>query len=113
MAVGDVCYMWFVLALYFDNIIPNPYGVRKSVFYFLYPGYWTGKGGSKAQEGGICTCFSSSSQLEHVTPYDEDVLQEENNVKQQANEGVVDQMLQSKYVRPCKGLSRINKSWML
>ncbi|XP_021746248.1 ABC transporter A family member 2-like [Chenopodium quinoa] len=82
--------MWFVLALYFDNIIPNPYGVRKSVFYFLYPGYWTGKGGSKAQEGGICTCFSSSSQLEHVTPDDEDVLQEENNVKQQANEGVVD-----------------------
>ncbi|XP_057526863.1 ABC transporter A family member 2-like [Amaranthus tricolor] len=82
--------MWFVLALYFDNIIPNPYGVRKSVFYFLYPGYWTGKGGSEAQEGGVCTCFRSSSQLEHVTPEDEDVLQEETTVKQQAHEGIVD-----------------------
>lgn len=82
--------MWSVLALYFDNIIPNPYGVRKSAFYFLHPGYWTGKGGSKAQEGGICTCFRSSSQLEHISPDDEDVLQEENTVKQQANEGVID-----------------------
>ncbi|XP_010667296.1 ABC transporter A family member 2 isoform X2 [Beta vulgaris subsp. vulgaris] len=82
--------MWFVLALYFDNIIPNPNGVRKSVFYFMYPGYWTGKGGSKAEEGGLCTCFHSSSQLEHPTPEDEDVLQEENIVKQQAHEGVVD-----------------------
>ncbi|KMT02071.1 hypothetical protein BVRB_9g208000 [Beta vulgaris subsp. vulgaris] len=82
--------MWFVLALYFDNIIPNPYGVRKSVFYFLYPGYWTGKGGSKSEEGGICTCFGSSSQLEHITPDDEDVLQEEVTVKQQAHEGGVD-----------------------
>ncbi|XP_021858731.1 ABC transporter A family member 2-like isoform X1 [Spinacia oleracea] len=81
--------LWFVLALYFDNIIPNPYGVRKSAFYFLYPGYWTGKGGSKAQEGGICTCFRSSLQVEQITTDDEDVLKEENNVKQQANEGVV------------------------
>lgn len=43
-----------------------------------------------ASEGGLCTCFHSSSQLEHPTPEDEDVLQEENIVKQQAHEGVVD-----------------------
>lgn len=43
-----------------------------------------------ASEGGICTCFRSSSQLEHITPDDEDVLQEENTVKQQVQDGVVD-----------------------
>ncbi|KAH9617986.1 hypothetical protein KSS87_021559 [Heliosperma pusillum] len=65
--------LWFVLALYLDNIIPNPFGVRKSAFYFLYPGYWIGKGGSK-----------------NITPDDEDVLGEENTVKQQMREGGVD-----------------------
>lgn len=40
-------FLWFILAIYFDNIIPNVSGVRKSVFYFLNPGYWTGKGGNK------------------------------------------------------------------
>lgn len=43
-----------------------------------------------ASEGGVCTCFRSSSQLEHVTPEDEDVLQEETTVKQQTHEGIVD-----------------------
>lgn len=83
-------FMWYVLAIYFDNILPNPSGVRKSAFYFLNPGYWTGKGGSKVQEGGLCTCFGSSPQLEHIIPDDEDVLEEENTVKRQVNEGVVD-----------------------
>ncbi|CAK9158689.1 unnamed protein product [Ilex paraguariensis] len=83
--------LWFILAIYFDNIIPNSAGVRKSVFYFLNPGYWTGKGGNKVQEGGICSCISSVPQFEHITPDDEDVLEEENTVKQQVSEGVVDQ----------------------
>ncbi|KAL9667406.1 hypothetical protein QQ045_001763 [Rhodiola kirilowii] len=41
--------VWFLLAIYFDNIIPNSSGVRKSVFYFVRPGYWTGKGGNKVE----------------------------------------------------------------
>ncbi|XAR50078.1 Sulfate-transporting ATPase [Bertholletia excelsa] len=82
--------LWFVLAIYFDNIIPNMAGVRKSIFYFLKPGYWTGKGGNKVAEGGICSCRWSDPPLEGVTPDDEDVLEEENTVKQQAREGVVD-----------------------
>ncbi|KAL2924639.1 ABC transporter A family member 2 [Bienertia sinuspersici] len=90
--------MWFLLALYFDNIIPNPYGVRKSAFYFLYPGYWTGK------EGGICTCFRSSSQPEHITPDDEDVLQEENAVKQDVHEGVVNSNIAVQIRGLAKGL---------
>ncbi|KAG5522842.1 hypothetical protein RHGRI_034849 [Rhododendron griersonianum] len=81
--------VWFVLAIYFDNIIPNSSGVRKSVFYFLNPGYWTGKGG-KVAEGGICSCTRSVPPPEDVTPDDEDVHEEENTVKQAASEGEVD-----------------------
>ncbi|KAJ8428688.1 hypothetical protein Cgig2_032268 [Carnegiea gigantea] len=83
-------FMWYALAIYFDNIVPNPSGVRKSVFYFLNPRYWTGESANKVQKGGICTCFSSSPQLEHMTPDDEDVLEEENTVKCQVDEGLID-----------------------
>ncbi|KAM5583956.1 ABC transporter A family member 2-like [Rosa sericea] len=82
-------FLWFVLAIYFDNIIPNVSGVRKSVFYFLNPGYWLGKGG-KVEEGGICSCIGSVPEQEPITPDDEDVLEEENIVKQQTSESIVD-----------------------
>ncbi|GMP33513.1 hypothetical protein CsSME_00006800 [Camellia sinensis var. sinensis] len=89
--------LWFVLAIYFDNIIPNSSGVRKSVLYFLNPGYWTGKGGNKVAEGGICSCTSSVPPMEDITPDDEDVLEEENTVKKEAKEGI----------------SWCNKDWLL
>ncbi|KAF9605783.1 hypothetical protein IFM89_018449 [Coptis chinensis] len=82
--------LWILLAIYFDNIIPNSYGVRKSLFYFLRPGYWTGRGGGKVEEGGICSCTSSIPPLEDVIPDDEDVREEESIVKQQVLEGSVD-----------------------
>ncbi|XVE56978.1 hypothetical protein DITRI_Ditri04bG0054800 [Diplodiscus trichospermus] len=82
-------FVWVVLAIYFDNIIPNASGVRRSILYFLRPGYWTGRGG-KEKEGGICSCIGSAPPLEHITPDDEDVLEEENLVKTQAREGAVD-----------------------
>ncbi|KAH1254766.1 ABC transporter A family member 2 [Glycine max] len=59
-------FLWFVLAIYFDNIIPNASGVRKS----------------------IC-CIGSALCQEQSTP-DDDVLEEENKVKQQLTEGLVD-----------------------
>ncbi|XP_016469345.2 ABC transporter A family member 2-like isoform X1 [Nicotiana tabacum] len=81
-------FLFFVLAVYFDNIIPNISGVRKSKFYFLFPGYWTGKGGSKVREGGCCSvCSGSLPRPQITTPDDEDVLTEENTVKKQAMEG--------------------------
>ncbi|KAI9086495.1 hypothetical protein K1719_031579 [Acacia pycnantha] len=83
-------FLWLILAIYFDNIIPNASGVRKSVFYFLNPRYWIGKGGDKVREGGVCSCVGSVPPQEHITPDDEDVLEEENIVKQQAAEGIVD-----------------------
>ncbi|ESW10199.1 hypothetical protein PHAVU_009G189400 [Phaseolus vulgaris] len=82
--------LWFVLAIYFDNIIPNASGVRKSIFYFLNPGYWLGKGGQKVKEGGLCSCVDSNPRQEISTPDDEDVLDEESKVKQQLTEGLVD-----------------------
>ncbi|KAK4842799.1 hypothetical protein QYF36_000224 [Acer negundo] len=81
--------LWFLLAIYFDNVIPNASGVRKSIFYFVMPGYWTGRGGNKAEEGNCC-CTGSVPSLEHVTPDDEDVLEEENNVKEQAKGDMVE-----------------------
>lgn len=82
--------VWFLLAIYFDNILPNPAGVRKPLFYFLNPGYWSGKGGNKVSEGGLCSCTKSVPNLDAITPDDEDVIEEENMVKKQAMEGVVD-----------------------
>ncbi|KAF3322075.1 ABC transporter A family member 2-like protein [Carex littledalei] len=75
-------FVWFILAIYFDNIIPNVNGVRKSLFYFLNPGYWTGRGGSKVREGSLCSCMGSTPPVEETSPTDEDVLAEETAVKQ-------------------------------
>ncbi|KAL0658952.1 hypothetical protein Bca4012_079537 [Brassica carinata] len=83
-------FFWFVLAIYFDNIIPNASGVRKTIFYFLKPSYWTGKEGNKVEEGSICSCFGSVPPVEHLTPDDQDVLEEETLVKKKAMDGTVD-----------------------
>ncbi|KVH98695.1 ABC transporter A family member 2-like [Cynara cardunculus var. scolymus] len=82
--------LWVSLAIYFDNILPNSSGVRKPSFYFLNPGYWSGRGGDRVEEGRICSCMRSLPPMEHTAPDDEDVLQEENVVKQQHREGAVD-----------------------
>ncbi|CDY64180.1 BnaCnng43390D [Brassica napus] len=78
MACGYI-FFWFVLAIYFDNIIPNASGERKTIFYFLKPSYWTGKEGNKVEVPPI----------EHLTPDDQDVLEEETLVKKQAMDGTV------------------------
>ncbi|KAJ0615074.1 putative ABC-type sulfate transporter [Helianthus annuus] len=82
--------LWVALAIYFDNIFPNSSGVRKPTFYFLNPGYWSGNGGNRVKEGRICSCMSSIPPSDQTSPDDEDVLEEENIVKQQHREGVVD-----------------------
>ena len=35
---------WFflILGLYFDNVLPQAFGVRKPFYYFLLPSYWCG-----------------------------------------------------------------------
>ncbi|XP_030937873.1 ABC transporter A family member 2-like isoform X2 [Quercus lobata] len=88
--LASTFFLWFILAIYFDNIIPNASGLRKPLFYFLNPSYWTGKGGNKVKEGNICRCIGLEPLPELITPDDEDVLEEENLVKQQAREGIDD-----------------------
>lgn len=41
-------------------------------------------------EGGICSCIGSVPSQEQLTADDEDVLEEENIVKQQTREGILD-----------------------
>ncbi|KAI9174773.1 hypothetical protein LWI28_022515 [Acer negundo] len=81
---------WFVLAIYLDNLVPNAAGVRQATYYFLMPGYWTGSGGSNVQEGSIFSCSGKIPRPEYIAPDDEDVLEEENTVKQQAKDGLID-----------------------
>ncbi|KAJ0985553.1 hypothetical protein J5N97_003909 [Dioscorea zingiberensis] len=83
-------FLWVILAIYLDNIIPNSNGVRKSIFYFLKPSYWTGKGGDKEEEGSLCSCIDPIPTPDNVTPDDEDVIAEEAIVKQQAAQAVID-----------------------
>ncbi|KAJ0669406.1 putative ABC transporter A [Helianthus annuus] len=82
--------LWVALAIYFDNIFPNSSGVRKPTFYFLNPRYWSGNGGNRVKEGRICSCMSSIPPSDQTSQDEEDVLEEENIVKQQHREGVVD-----------------------
>ncbi|KAM6594094.1 hypothetical protein CsatA_001797 [Cannabis sativa] len=81
-------FLWFALAIYFDNIFPKESGMRKSVFYFLKPGYWKGIDGSKVQESAICSCLTSIPEENHNPSDDEDVLEEEKIIKEQIIKGI-------------------------
>ncbi|CAK9263325.1 unnamed protein product, partial [Sphagnum jensenii] len=77
-------FLWFVLAIYFDNVLPDVNGVRKSWFYFLSISYWTGKGTKQKEGGGCSSCVSSVPPLpENEGTLDPDVAAEEDLVKEQ------------------------------
>ncbi|KAH7550334.1 hypothetical protein JRO89_XS13G0173200 [Xanthoceras sorbifolium] len=77
---------WFILAIYLDNIVPNAAGVRQATYYFLMPGYWTGSGGSNVQGNRaaflVVWVKSRERSILLQPPDDEDVMEEENTVKQ-------------------------------
>ncbi|KAL5544416.1 hypothetical protein UlMin_008200 [Ulmus minor] len=79
-------FLWFALAIYFDNIIPNEYGVKKSAIYFLNSEYWTGRARKKVE----ASCRHSLPPEDHLPPDDEDVLGEENIIKQHISKGIND-----------------------
>ncbi|GMN45684.1 hypothetical protein TIFTF001_014866 [Ficus carica] len=81
-------FLWSVLAIYLDNILPDEYGVRKSFYYFLNSRYWTGRAGNREQEDAICSCIDSLPSEELDPSDDEDVIEEENIIKQQIKEGI-------------------------
>jgi hypothetical protein len=51
-------FLWFILAIYFDNVLPDVNGVGKSWFYFLKTSYWTGKASNQV-EGNMDFFFFS------------------------------------------------------
>lgn len=83
-------FLWFILAIYFDNIVPNANGVRKPFLYFLNPSYWTGNGGITGEESNPCSCLGSTPPLEETPPDDEDVLAEETAVRQSSTQSELD-----------------------
>uniref|UniRef100_A0A803M190 ABC transporter domain-containing protein n=1 Tax=Chenopodium quinoa TaxID=63459 RepID=A0A803M190_CHEQI len=83
-------FLWLLVALYLDNILPSENGIPKSPFYFLNPGYWTGRGGFEALESGIFGRTSWLPKPEMIMPDDEDVLKEENKIKKFMDDGKVD-----------------------
>lgn len=36
-------FVWFILVIYFDNVLSDVNGVRKFFFYFVWLFYWTGR----------------------------------------------------------------------
>ncbi|KAG5414778.1 hypothetical protein IGI04_002345 [Brassica rapa subsp. trilocularis] len=74
------------------------------------PSYWTGKEGNKVEEGSICSCFGSVPPVEHLTPDDQDVLEEETLGKKQAMDGTVVPNIAS---WSCKDVSWNDKAWLL
>jgi len=81
--LGTFC-LWFVLAIYFDNVFPDVNGVRKPWFYFLSISYWTGQGTKKSEGGGCCSCVGSvPPPPDNEGPLDPDVAAEEDLVKEQ------------------------------
>ncbi|GBG75807.1 hypothetical protein CBR_g21052 [Chara braunii] len=80
-------FLWFVLAVYLDNVLPDPNGVKRPCFYFLQPSYWTGKG-SVAEGGGCCTCMGSVPEAPQMAGrLDEDVVTEMEQVQAAVKHG--------------------------
>eukprot|EP00246_Nothoceros_aenigmaticus_P013513 TRINITY_DN4700_c0_g1_i2.p1 TRINITY_DN4700_c0_g1~~TRINITY_DN4700_c0_g1_i2.p1 ORF type:complete len:623 (-),score=94.49 TRINITY_DN4700_c0_g1_i2:787-2430(-) len=83
--------VFFLLALYFDNVLPDVNGVKRPCYYFLQPSYWTGKATNSSEGGGCCSCTSSApAPMASEHPEDEDVLAEEELVKGQSGTQAVD-----------------------
>jgi hypothetical protein len=59
--LGTFC-LWFVLAIYFDNVLPDVNGVRKPWFYFLSISYWTGQETKKSEGGFVFACWVEYNQ---------------------------------------------------
>ncbi|PNW72975.1 hypothetical protein CHLRE_14g613950v5 [Chlamydomonas reinhardtii] len=85
---------YFVLAVYFDNIVPNEFGVSKPFYYFLDPGYWFASWGRKhnslkaverslQQQAGGGRGFGSARLPPPIPPgqLDEDVKAEEDKIQ--------------------------------
>lgn len=57
-------FVWFILAIYFDNVLPDVNGVRKPFFYFVWPSYWTGRARNASEDwSGFLVASLCSNQI--------------------------------------------------
>ncbi|GAA0140734.1 ATP-binding cassette [Lithospermum erythrorhizon] len=77
-------FAYLMLALYFDNILPNSCGVGKPLHYFLKPSYWTGV--EREVQNLEKEAPASSTYGE-----DESVVEEKYTVRRQVEQGNVDE----------------------
>eukprot|EP00270_Netrium_digitus_P003854 TRINITY_DN1466_c0_g1_i1.p1 TRINITY_DN1466_c0_g1~~TRINITY_DN1466_c0_g1_i1.p1 ORF type:complete len:971 (+),score=291.84 TRINITY_DN1466_c0_g1_i1:469-3381(+) len=87
--------IYYLLAVYCDNIFPDPNGVHKPLYYFLLPSFWAGRGGKLREGGGCCSCNQQLPPLEISGTVDEDVAEEEVLVKRQTQEGIPEKVAMS------------------
>jgi len=69
-------FLYLIIALYLDNVMPNAYGVSRRWYYFLTPSYWTGK--SRPSESSAVK--SSELTETELKDMDEDVKAERDSV---------------------------------
>ncbi|XP_024514873.1 ABC transporter A family member 2 [Selaginella moellendorffii] len=60
-------FIWFFLAIYFDNVLPDANGLRKSLYYFVRPSYWAGRSRCKRAERDGTVDPNVAVQLRNLT----------------------------------------------
>jgi len=65
--------IYFVLAMYFDNVIANVYGNRKPFYYFLLPSYWNSKGSYVNNKGWVRATQAKYPNKMNINDLDTDV----------------------------------------
>lgn len=72
--MGDF-FIYIIIALFLDNVLPDEMGVRKPVYFFLMPSFWL---------GNSCGCGGGAGAAAKVEPFrasDPDVVEEEAALK--------------------------------
>jgi len=79
-------FLWFILAIYFDNTLPYVNGVKNYWFYFSKLSYWTGKTSDQVEVSGWCSCTRYVPPLSESSHDGEGVATVESLVRQQVTD---------------------------
>eukprot|EP01117_Protostelium_nocturnum_P005730 TRINITY_DN2068_c0_g1_i1.p1 TRINITY_DN2068_c0_g1~~TRINITY_DN2068_c0_g1_i1.p1 ORF type:complete len:1746 (+),score=587.77 TRINITY_DN2068_c0_g1_i1:107-5344(+) len=71
-------FLYLLIALYLDNVLPNAYGTKRPWYYFVTPSYWTGKARPRTDLDDIDAKLYTQSDYDQM---DDDVKAEKNAVK--------------------------------
>eukprot|EP01088_Endostelium_zonatum_P016705 TRINITY_DN4623_c0_g1_i1.p1 TRINITY_DN4623_c0_g1~~TRINITY_DN4623_c0_g1_i1.p1 ORF type:complete len:965 (+),score=237.77 TRINITY_DN4623_c0_g1_i1:83-2977(+) len=78
--------LYLLLALYFDNVVPNEYGTRRELYFFVLPSYWIPSLRFRKKNRKMAS-INEDVDIPHkyAVTKDNDVVEEENRVKQGIN----------------------------